>query len=85
MYSLVLQMEKHFMRRYMRKPRKFKMREFMAWVEELNHDLHCFPEFIPGSRLLEDELLDIYENGVPNLWQKQFLLQGFDPIEHFKQ
>ena len=80
-----LQMEKCFMRRYMRKPRKLKMREFMARVEELNHDLRYFPVFVPGSRLLEDELLDIYENGVPNSWQKQFLLQGFDPIEHSKQ
>jgi hypothetical protein len=38
-----------------------------------------------SPRLLEDELLDIYENGVLNTWQKQFLLQGFDPIEHTKQ
>ena len=80
-----LQMEKRFMRRYMRKPRKLKMREFMARVEELNHDLRYFPLFVVGARLLEDELLDIYENGVPNSWQKQFLLQGFDPIEHTKQ
>jgi hypothetical protein len=80
-----LQMQKRFMRRYMRKPRKLKMREFMARVEELNHDLRYFPVFVPGARLLEDELLDIYENGVPNSWQKQFLLQGFDPIEHTKQ
>ena len=80
-----LQMEICSMRRYMRKPGKLKMCEFMAQVEELNHDLRYFPEFIPGSRLLEDELLDIYENGVPNSWQKQFLLQGLDPIEHSKQ
>jgi hypothetical protein len=80
-----LQMEKRFMRRFMRKPRKYKMREFMARVEELNHDLRYFPTFVPGARLLEDELLDIYENGVPSNWQKQFLLQGFDPIEHTKQ
>jgi hypothetical protein len=79
-----LQMEKRFMQRYMRKPRKLKMRDFMARVEELNHDLRYFPTFVPGARLLEDELLDIYENGVPNTWQKQFLLQGFDPIEHSK-
>ncbi len=66
----VLQMQKRFMRRYMRKPRKLKMREFVARVEELNHDLRYFPVFVAGARLLEDELLDIYENGVPNSWQK---------------
>jgi hypothetical protein len=80
-----LQMEKRFMRRFMRKPRKLKMREFMARVEELNHDLRYFPAYVAGARLLEDELLDIYEYGVPSNWQKQFLLQGFDPIEHTKQ
>jgi hypothetical protein len=80
-----LQMEKRYMRRYMRKPRALKMREYMARVEELNHDLRYFPTFMPGARLLEDELLDIYEYGVPATWQKRFLLQGFDPLEHSKQ
>jgi hypothetical protein len=81
----VLQMEKRYMRRYMRKPRKLKMREYMARVEELNHDLRYFPTYAPGTRLHEDELLDIYEYGVPANWQKRFLLQGFDPLEHTKQ
>jgi hypothetical protein len=80
-----LQMEKRYMRRYMRKPRRLKMREYMARVEELNNDLRYFPLYVNGSRLLEDELLDIYEYGVPATWQKRFLLQGFDPLEHSKQ
>jgi hypothetical protein len=80
-----LQMEKRYMRRYMRKPRRLKMREYMARVEELNNDLRYFPAYVNGSRLLEDELLDIYEYGVPASWQKRFLLQGFDPLEHSKQ
>jgi hypothetical protein len=80
-----LQMEKRYMRRYMRKPRKLKMREYMARVEELNNDLRYFPAYVQGSRLLEDELLDIYEFGVPATWQKRFLLHGFDPLEHTKQ
>ena len=34
-----LQMEKRYMRHYMRKPRKLQMREYMSRVEELNNDL----------------------------------------------
>jgi hypothetical protein len=55
-----LQMEKHYnMRRYMRKPYKLKMREYMPGEEELNNDLQYFPAFINGSQLMEDELLDM--------------------------
>jgi hypothetical protein len=80
-----LQMEKRYMRRYMRKPRKLKMREYMARVEELNNDLRYFPTFVPGATLHQDELLDIYEYGIPARWQSRFLLHGFDPLEHTKQ
>jgi hypothetical protein len=34
---------------------------------------------------VEDELLDIYEFGVPATRKKCFLLHGFDPLEHTKQ
>jgi hypothetical protein len=40
-----LQMEKRYMRRYMRKPPKLKMREYMSRVEELNNNLQYFPAF----------------------------------------
>jgi hypothetical protein len=61
------------------------MQEYMSRVEELNNDLQYFPAFVNGSKLMEDELLDIYEFGVPATWQKRFLLHGFDPLEHTKQ
>jgi hypothetical protein len=80
-----LQLEKRYMRRYMQKPRNLKMQEYMARVEELNNDLGYFPSFMQGSRLVEDELLDIYEFGVQAAWQKRFLLHGFDPLKHWKQ
>jgi hypothetical protein len=35
--------------------------------------------------LQDDELLEIYEFGVPVLWKKQFLLQNWDPQHHTKQ
>jgi hypothetical protein len=51
-----------------------KMKEDMAWVEE--HD---------GMELQDDELLDLYEFGVPTSWQLQFLVQNWDSIQHSKQ
>jgi hypothetical protein len=57
----------------------------MSRVEELNDDLQYFPAFLNGSQLMEDKLLDIYELGIPAIWQKRFLLHGFDPLEHMKQ
>jgi hypothetical protein len=61
-----LQMEKC----YMKKPQRLKMHEYMARVEELNNDLQYFPAYVNGSKLLEDELLNIYKYGVPATWQK---------------
>jgi hypothetical protein len=74
------------MHRYMQKPYKLKMHEYMARMEELNNDLCYFPAFAIGTRLVEDKLLDIYEFGVPVVtWQTCFLLHDFDPLEHMKK
>jgi hypothetical protein len=73
------------MRRYMRKPQTLKMKEYMARIEELNNYLKMFPGYHDGMELQDDELLDLYEFGVPTSWQKQFLVQNWDPIQHSKQ
>jgi hypothetical protein len=57
----------------------------MARVEELNNYLKMFPGYHDGMELQDDELLDLYKFGVPTSWQKQFLVQNWDPIEHSKQ
>eukprot|EP00957_Ditylum_brightwellii_P170963 13013217-Ditylum_brightwellii.AAC.1 len=31
--------------------------------------------------LNEDELLDIFEYGVPTSWCREFTVQGFDPVD----
>jgi hypothetical protein len=62
-----------------------KMKEYMAQVDKLNNYLKMFPSYQPGMELQNDELLDIYKFGVPVLWQKQFLLQNWDPQHHTKK
>jgi hypothetical protein len=80
-----LQIQKRYMRRHMRKAPFMKMKDYMARVEELNNYLSMFPDYNNGDELHEDELLDIYEYGIPKTWSKQFLLQNWDPQHHTKQ
>ena len=57
-------------------------RKYIARVNELNGYLDLFPPYNPDQKLPNDKLLDLLEFAVPNSWQKQFWLQGFDPIQH---
>lgn len=80
-----LQLQKRFMRRYLRKPKETSIREHVARAVEINGYLPFFPQPRAGvepTKLDEDELLDILEFGCPSAWQKQMLLQNFDPMEH---
>ena len=79
-----LQMQKRFMRRFLRKPAGVKTREFVARVNEMNNFIREFPSpnGEPATALPEDEILDLLEFGVPNSWQKQFLMHQFDPQAH---
>jgi hypothetical protein len=81
----VIQVQKRYMQHCMYKPPTLKMKEYMAWAKELNNYLKIFPGYHDGIELQDDELLDIYEFGVATSWQKQFLVQNWDPIQHSKQ
>lgn len=74
--------QKRYMRRYMRKPRDMSTREFTARVTELNAYLKEFPPFQEDQHLDDPEIMDILEFGVPNSWQKNMVMQGFDPMIH---
>ena len=74
--------QKRYMRRFLRKPREWKTREFAARLVEINELLKQFPPFRDDQQLDTDELLEILEFAVPATWQKAMVLQGFDPLEH---
>ena len=77
-----LSRQKRYMRRHMRKTREFTTREFAARLAELNAYLAEFPPFEDDQGLAQDEIVDILNFGVPNTWQKNMVIQGFDPTLH---
>ena len=73
------------MRRSLRKPRNMSIRVYVNRVLEMNDQLVSYPgtgDNIDGTKLPEDEILDLLEFGIPNTWQKAMLLQDFDPQVH---
>ena len=73
------------MRRALRKPRNMLIRIYVNRVLELNDQLESFPgtgNDVNGTKLPEDEVLDLLEFGIPDSWQKAMVLQDFDPQVH---
>ena len=77
-----LPFQKRYMRRYLRKPKYMKTRDFVARLSELNEYLKQFPPFEDNQEIDDEEIIDIIEFGIPGLWQKSMVLQGFDPMEN---
>ena len=75
-----LALQKRVMRRFIRKPKDMTMRDFMGRMTEINDKLDLFPPFGANQKLSDDELLDIGEFGTPNSWQRQMIVQDFDPL-----
>jgi hypothetical protein len=79
-------LQKRYMRRYLRKKRECSTKEFVARLSEMNSYLPLFPPIEDGgaapSKLEDDEILDLLEFGVPNSWQRNMILQDFDPLRN---
>ena len=76
------------MRRVMRKPADMDSQQFVSRVGELNRYLEEFPatnQRVAATKLEDDELMDILEFSVPNSWQRQMVLQDFDPLDSTPQ
>ena len=61
------------------------IRAYVNRVLELNDQLENFPgvnDNDNGTKLPEDEVLDLLEFGLPETWQHAMLLQDFDPQVH---
>ena len=54
--------------------------EHIARINKINAYLSAFLPFQANQKILEDEILNILEFGVPSTWQKEFWRQGYDPI-----
>ena len=79
--------QKRYLRRFVRKPITMTSREYVERIREINNFLPRFPPIVraqnnvPVTALPDDELVDLLEFGVPSSWQKQMLLQNFDPLD----
>lgn len=76
------QLQKRYMRRFIRKPATMSTKQFAARLQELNAYLPKFPTAVPGqaaiSKLEDDEIVDIMEFGVPRSWQRKMIEHDFD-------
>ena len=60
-----------------------KIRSYCARFAELNKYLESFPPFGGvEQKLPRDEVLEHLEFEIPNVWQKQMVMQGFVTLEH---
>ena len=75
-----LQTQKRYMRRILRKPQGMKIRDYFAQYVQLNEYLQEFPPFLPNQHLPDDEVLEHAEFAIPNSWQKQMVMHGFNTI-----
>ena len=75
-----LQTQKRYMRRILRKPQGMKIRDYFARYIELNEYLPHFPPFDKDQELPDDEILEHAEFAIPNSWQKQMVMHGFNTI-----
>jgi hypothetical protein len=76
------QLQKRYMRRFIRKPAGMTTKQFAARLVELNAYLPKFPTAAPGqatvAKLEDDEIVDIMEFGVPRSWQRKMIEHDFD-------
>ncbi len=77
-----LRVQKRYMRKFMKKPKKLTIRQFATRTRELNGYLDLFPPYNCGQSLPEDELIDIFEAAIPPKWQKVMMRNNWDPADH---
>ena len=77
----VLETQKRFMRRNMRKPAEVTTRTYVNYLTRINdRELPFLPPFNINQSLNEYEIKDIIHNGLPPSWKSEMIRQGFDPL-----
>ncbi len=77
-----LQLQKQYMRRFLRKPLETKTQVFVSRLVEINAYLNEFPPFGPNQSLPIDKVMDIAHFALPAKWQKAMNMHGFDATLH---
>jgi hypothetical protein len=78
----ILQKQKRYMRRHMRKPNNMKVRTYASHLAKINNEeLPELPPFAPRQSLNRDDMVDIILNGIPNSRTTQELIQFCERME----
>ena len=80
----LLDKQKRYMRRFLKKPLDMKVKGFVERVITMNELLTRFPDAIPAvpaAKIPDKEILDLLESAIPNSWQRHMVLQGFSPMD----
>ncbi len=73
-----LQIQRHYMRRDVKKPMSLTTRQFFNRFQTLNDYLPCFPNGNEDSSFSEMELREILSYALPKKWRDKFNELGFD-------
>jgi len=73
--------QKRYMRRLCRKPQDMPIKQYYARYKELNDYLALFNANGPANKLDDDEVTEHLHFSIPNRWQKEMIMHGFEPIE----
>jgi hypothetical protein len=81
----LLENQKQWMRRRMRKPKELSIRKFVAAAGRLNNSLPVFPNSKESDKFTLGEILEILEWSIPKSWRTKFDLDGYVPTEFTKE
>ena len=73
------------MRRFLKKPADWDIKQYVARVVEINEYLPRFPPKVIGGnseKLPDKKLLELLEFGIPLKWCNQLHLRNFNVQEH---
>ena len=79
----VLEKQKRYMRRYMRKPTGMKTRTYVNLIQAINDEElpNLPPNFNADQKLGQDEITDIIMYGIPKSWVRKMDEHNLDPLE----
>jgi len=73
--------QKRYIRRVCHKPADLSIKEYYARLKELNEYLALFNQRGAANKLQDDEIMEHLHFSIPNRWQKEMIMHGFEPIE----
>jgi len=79
-----LDFQKHWMKKYLKKPQDMWIRLTSAALSRLNNCLPFFPGGSEASKFSDSELVEILEFSLPLEWRQKFNFDGYIPMDGTK-